>query len=135
MSGQLTVSGSSVSLPAASHAGDRPVNGDGGHEPFGQTLSQVIADTRTAEGPRSDRSDDDRSEHEPFGRTLSQAIEDTRTADGPGRDRDVEGDAPLALAAYNAGSGAVERFGGVPPYPETQNYVTSILSKLGEGAS
>jgi soluble lytic murein transglycosylase-like protein len=41
------------------------------------------------------------------------------------------GNTSLALAAYNAGSGAVERFGGVPPYPETQNYVSSILSKLG----
>ena len=34
---------------------------------------------------------------------------------------------PLALAAYNAGEAAVERFSGMPPYPETRNYVTSIL--------
>ena len=37
------------------------------------------------------------------------------------------GDYSKALAAYNAGPGAVERFGGIPPYAETQNYVKSIL--------
>lgn len=34
----------------------------------------------------------------------------------------------LGLAAYNAGSGAVQKYGGVPPYKETQNYVKRILN-------
>lgn len=37
------------------------------------------------------------------------------------------GNVILALAAYNAGSGAVDKYDGVPPYAETQNYVKSIL--------
>ncbi|MFN2449135.1 MAG: lytic transglycosylase domain-containing protein [Candidatus Baltobacteraceae bacterium] len=38
------------------------------------------------------------------------------------------GDLRLAIAAYNAGPGAVEKYGGVPPYAETQNYVQNVLA-------
>lgn len=38
------------------------------------------------------------------------------------------GDARLAVAAYNAGPGAVEKYGDVPPYAETQNYVQNVLA-------
>jgi len=40
------------------------------------------------------------------------------------------GDVKLALAAYNAGPKAVERYGGVPPYAETQSYVRAIMARL-----
>jgi soluble lytic murein transglycosylase-like protein len=41
-----------------------------------------------------------------------------------------DGDVRLALASYNAGPGVVERYNGVPPYPETQHYVKTITDML-----
>lgn len=42
---------------------------------------------------------------------------------------------PLALAGYNAGAGAVQLYGGIPPFTETQNYVASILADVPAAAN
>lgn len=43
-----------------------------------------------------------------------------------------DGDIIKTLAAYNAGPEAVERYHGVPPYPETQAYVSAVMNRLAE---
>ncbi len=43
-----------------------------------------------------------------------------------------DGNVALALAGYNAGEGSVDKYDGIPPYPETENYVRKITANYGK---
>ena len=43
-----------------------------------------------------------------------------------------DGNVKLALAGYNAGEGSVDKYDGIPPYPETENYVRKIVANYGK---
>jgi hypothetical protein len=93
-------------------------------------IAQIMPDTARDPGygvtPISDRTDP--VEALRFGAQLMRAMLD-----------EFNGDYRLALAAYNAGAGAVNKAGGIPPFEETQNYVRAILggagSPIGSGMS
>jgi soluble lytic murein transglycosylase-like protein len=48
---------------------------------------------------------------------------------------DYDGNVELALASYNAGPGAVEQYGGIPPFEETQRYVRMVLDRVAASAT
>ena len=123
--------GPGTAVPAPDPAGRRQVRrrsgADRGRDPAGVGLQpagdQLVgrrgphaAHARHRAGPRS---------HRPVRPRRSRSTPAPATCAGQ-LDR-YHGDVRLALAAYNAGPGAVAQYGGVPPYPETQRYVAAVL--------
>src|SRR5262249_55631139 len=65
---------------------------------------------------------------------VSDALDPAQNLDGGARHlgslvSQYHGDVKRALAAYNAGAGAVKRYGGVPPYAETREYVRRVMQR------
>ena len=76
---------------------------------------------------------------ERFGVDYHDIHDPARNLDGGVRyvkwlDERFSGELPLILAGYNAGEGTVDRYGGVPPYRETQGYIRRIFGFLGLAA-
>jgi soluble lytic murein transglycosylase-like protein len=75
-----------------------------------------------------------------FGLTPEEVLQPERNLEAGTRylrwllDR-FSGDVERALAAYNAGEGTVDRYGGVPPYRETRDYIRRIFTTLGMTAT
>ncbi len=68
---------------------------------------------------------------------VANALDPTQNLDGGSRYLGslvtrYDGDLKKALAAYNAGAGAVSRYRGVPPYAETRDYVSKVLKRYGK---
>ena len=68
---------------------------------------------------------------------VTDSFNPAQAVDGAARMlRDLQtrfGSTELALAAYNAGPGAVMKYNGIPPYQETQNYVRNVMAMVGGG--
>ena len=102
-----------------------------------QGLSQFMPGTWNtwgvdAAGKDGDEPDGKADPFTPGDAIMTQARYDCWLADKV-KDMGVDGDLTrLLLGAYNAGPGAIQQFGGLPPYPETQGYVTRIISSMAD---